>query len=195
MPAGPAYPGESAAAEPSLPAHPAAVIAGLAAAIAGAASAKSINGFLDQPVFEVDSQASAYAALVAFSAATERVLEPISRWMPGRTAQNRYERALADMENGVPGATQAAAKAKAAVDRSRASRGVLMWGIATGVTTMLAASSGFYILHILAANPDWDAVPKWLDALVTGLIVGSFTKPLHDVVTRVQRQKDATNGH
>jgi hypothetical protein len=191
----PVPPVEEAASEPTLPAHPGAVLGGLVAAVAGVLSAKGINNFLNQPVLELDSQTSAYAALVAFSAATERILEPISRWMPGRRAQQRYERALADMENGVRGATQAAARAKAEVDRAKASRGVLMWGIATGVTTALAAGSGFYILHILAANPDWNAVPKWLDALVTGLIVGSFTKPLHDVVTRVQRSKDATNGH
>jgi hypothetical protein len=43
---------------------------------------------------------------------------------------------------------------------------------------------------MLSANPGWDAVPAWVDALVTGLVVGSGTKPLHDVLSRVQKTKE-----
>ena len=88
---------------------------------------------LDAPAGVPDQgEMSVFAALFVFAAAVERLLEPFTRWMPGRTEQERYERAVADMENGVPGATNAAAHYKAAVDSARASRGVLMWGIATG---------------------------------------------------------------
>jgi hypothetical protein len=31
-------------------------------------------------------------------------------------------------------------------------------------------------------------VAVWVDALVTGLVVGSGTKPVHDVISRMQRQ-------
>ena len=31
-----------------------------------------------------------------------------------------------------------------------------------------------------------------VDSIVTGLIVGSGTKPLHDLITKVQRPKETT---
>jgi hypothetical protein len=83
---------------------------------------------------------------------------------------------------------QAAAHYKAEVDSARATRGVVMWGIATFVATLLSAGAGFYLLRMLAVNPGWNGIAPWADALVTGLVVGSGTKPLHDIVTRFQNQ-------
>jgi hypothetical protein len=111
--------------------------------------------------------------------------------MPGRGAQERYEKAVAEMENGVPGAMNAAAHFKAAVESARASRGVLMWGLATFAATLLSAGSGFYLLRALSANPNWDGVAAWADALVTGLVVGSGTKPVHDALMRIQQRANA----
>jgi hypothetical protein len=90
------------------------------------------------------------------------------------------------MDNGVPGAVHAAAYHKAAADSARASRGVIMWGIATLLATVLSAGAGFYLLRMISADPGWNGVSRWIDALVTGLVVGSGTKPLHDLFTRVQ---------
>jgi hypothetical protein len=92
------------------------------------------------------------------------------------------------MDNGVRGAMNAAAHYKAAVESARASRGILMWGLATCAAAVLSAGSGFYLLRILAENPTWNGIPPWLDALVTGLVVGSGTKPIHDVITKFQNQ-------
>ncbi|GAA1775500.1 hypothetical protein [Luedemannella helvata] len=187
--ASPPYDPNTAAA-PTLPAHPLAVLGAFGAAIIGGLTAMGIGEASTITPFRVEDQVSAFGALIVFAAAVERVLEPVTRWMPGRKPQERYERALADMDNGVPGATQIAAVAKAACERARASRGVLMWGIATALSTVLSASAGFYLLRTLNANPDWNGVPAWIDAIVTGLIVGSGTKPLHDLITKVQNPKE-----
>jgi hypothetical protein len=184
----PGQPPEMAAAVPSMPAKGWAMFAGLGLAAAGAFGAWSVNTMMQPSPFQVGDSWSTFGALFVFAAAVERVLEPFSRWMPGRAEQERYEKAVADMENGVPGATNAAAHYKAAVDSARASRGVIMWGLATAIATVLSAGGGFYILRALSANPSWNGVAVWVDALVTGLVVGSGTKPLHDVITKVQRQ-------
>jgi hypothetical protein len=76
------------------------------------------------------------------------------------------------------------------MDRARSNRTIVVWGLATGFATLLSAGGGFYLLHMLSASPTWDAVPAWVDALVTGLVVGSDTKPLHDVLSRVQKTKE-----
>jgi len=188
----PGQPGEMAAAVPSMPAKGWAMLSGLGLAAAGAFGAWGVNTMMQPSPFQVGDSWSTFGALFVFAAAVERVLEPFSRWMPGRAEQERYEKAVADMENGIPGATNAAAHYKAAVDSARASRGVIMWGLATAIATVLSAGGGFYILRALSANPNWSGVAVWVDALVTGLVVGSGTKPLHDVITKVQRQSAVT---
>jgi hypothetical protein len=177
---------ENAAAVASVPAKAWAVVSGLGIAGVGAFLAWNIHQFGAPPVFRIGDTMSTFGALFVFSAATERVLEPFSRWMPGRTELERYERAVADLENGVPGAMNAAAHYKAAVDSARASRGILMWGIATFAATIFSASAGFYLLRMLSDNPSWNGVAPWTDALITGLVVGSGTKPVHDVIQRFQ---------
>jgi hypothetical protein len=64
-----------------------------------------------------------------------------------------------------------------------------MWSLATAVATAAAGASGFYLLHMIAAS-DWSgSIPIWVDALVTGLVVGTGTKPLHDLITRAQESR------
>ena len=179
---------EMAAAVPSRPARGWAATTALGLAAVGALGAWNINQAMQPTPFQIGDTMSTFGALFVFSAAVERVLEPLSRWLPGRSAQDLYERAVADSENGVPGAMQAAARYKADVDSARATRGLLMWGIATFVATLLSAGAGFYLLRMLAVEPGWNGIAPWADALVTGLVVGSGTKPLHDLVTRFQNQ-------
>ena len=163
----PAYDPNTAAA-PTLPAHPLAVLGAFGIAAIGGLTAMGIGDATTIHPFRVEDQVSAFGALLVFAAAVERVLEPVTRWMPGRRPQERYERALADMDNGVPGATQIAAVAKAACERARASRGVLMWGLATGLATVLSSTAGFYLLRVLNADPGWSGVPTWSTPLSPG---------------------------
>jgi hypothetical protein len=142
--------------------------------------------------FQIGSAAAAYGGLLVFAGAVERVLEPFSHWLPGRHAQNVYEISVANMMNGSAGVTlTSVAHAKSKADRAVANRAILVWGMATGFATVVAASSGFYLLRMIA-SPDWvPTVPRWVDAIITGLVVGSGTKPLHDLITRAQTPKDS----
>jgi hypothetical protein len=178
--------GEMAAAVPSPPPRMWATMIGLGLAGVGAVGAWDINTLVGPTPFHVDNQMTVFVALLVFAGAVERLLEPFTRFLPGRKEQELYEKAVADMDNGVPGAMNAAAHYKAAVDSARGSRGILAWGIATFFATLLSAGAGFYLLRMLSADPGWHGIPAWADALVTGLIVGSGTKPLHDLVTRAQ---------
>jgi hypothetical protein len=162
------------------------VLAGLGLTGVGAAGAWNIHEMMRPTAFQVGDSPSIFAALLVVSAAVERVLEPFSRFMPGRRAQTRYEQAVADAENGVPGAMRAAAQHKAEVESARASRGILMWGLATLIATLMSAASGFTLLRALAASPGWDGVAPWADALITGIVVGTGTKPVHDALMRLQ---------
>jgi hypothetical protein len=45
---------------------------------------------------------------------------------------------------------------------------------------------------MLAIDPGWNGIAPWADALVTGLVVGSGTKPLHDVFAGFERRSTLT---
>jgi hypothetical protein len=178
---------EQAAAVPSRPARIWAVLGGLGLIGAGGVGAFNIQQMVTPSIFEMGDQMSTFGALLVFAGAVERILEPFSRFMPGRSEQHQYERAVADMDNGVPGAMNAAAHFKAAMDSARSSRAVLMWGLATCTATLLSASAGFCLMRMLSNNPtSWNGISYWADCLVTGLVVGSGTKPVHDLLTRFQ---------
>jgi hypothetical protein len=141
--------------------------------------------------FEIGNQVSAYAALIVFAGAVERILEPFSNLMPGTKARALYENAVASMTNGHPAASLTdVAAAKARLDRALANRTVLMWGLATALAAVVSAAGGFYLLHMIAASGWVSQIPTWVDALVTGLVVGTGTKPLHDLITKAQTSKD-----
>jgi hypothetical protein len=179
-----------AASAPAKPAHFWAIVTGLGLAAAGGGGAFFIRDAMQQPTLEMSSQMSVWASLFVFAAVVERLVEPFTRWLPGRAAQRRYELAVAAMDNGAPGAMAAAARAKADVDRARADRAILAWGLAAGAATAVAAAAGFYLLRMVVADPAWDGIPIWVDALLSGLVVGTGTKPVHDLISRMQHSNE-----
>ncbi len=181
----------AAAAVPSLPANGLAVLVAFGLLAAGTFGAYELNYWRPTATFRMGANMSAFGGLFVFSAAVERLLEPITQWLPGRRSRGDYERMIAAVANRHPvmGLTDVA-EAKARMDRMRANRTVLTWGLATGVSTIVAGAAGFNLLHMLAENAQWDGVTSWADSLITGLVVGSGTKPLHDVIARVQKGKE-----
>ncbi len=181
----------TAAATPTLPASPVAILSGFALVAVGAFVAYQLDRWHRVPTFRVGTQISTFGALFVFAAAVERLLEPLSQWLPGRHSKAEYEQAIADVANRHPQTTlKQVATAKAGLERARADRTVVTWGLATGFAAVIAAAVGVFLLRMLAESPTWDGVPRWVDALVTGLVVGSGTKPLHDLISKVQKGKE-----
>jgi hypothetical protein len=185
-----AGPPEEIAAAPDRPARLWTVLLALALVAGGGAAAYAIDQAHSVPTVPPLPAATTVLALLLFAVLVERLLEPFTRWLPGRGARNRYEQEVADLANHLPAATLGSvAAAKARVGQRRAEKAVLAWGLAGAAATALAAAAGFHLLRILlAAEPAaWDTVPVWVDALVTGLVVGSATKPVHDLLSRMQQ--------
>lgn len=182
---------DDAAAEPSPPASAVAILLALGLIAVGTTMAYLINLAGTVEPFRVGNQTTIFGILLVFAAAVERLLEPFTQRLPGRRAQAAYERAIVKVANGDRTTTLAdVAAAKARVDRDRANRVVVVWGLATAVATVVCTGVGFFLLRALESDAHWDGVAQWIDGLVTGLIVGSGTKPLHDIVTRLQNSKE-----
>jgi len=108
-----------------------------------------------------------------------------------------------------PTSALAAAQSQTAVaskehHRSQANRAVLMWAMASALAMVICASVGIFLLRSVEApsaqgasasgSPD-STLPKesptsppnrWVDLVVTGLVVGAGTKPLHDLISNIQ---------
>ncbi|MFF5198332.1 hypothetical protein ACFY3B_01840 [Micromonospora parva] len=130
-----------------------------------------------------------FLTLLVFAAAVERILEPFSRWLPGRAAEAALSQTMTEANSRIDGPTEAdraaIAVATAKVARAKANRTIVAWGLASGLATVASSAGGFYVLHAVA-GADWNGVAVWVDAVVTGVMVGSGTKPLHDLITRAQ---------
>jgi len=58
--------------------------------------------------------------------------------------------------------------------------------VATGLAFLLCAELNTTLMQAVRASGS-GALPFWADLLVTGLVVGAGTKPLHDLVSNIER--------
>jgi hypothetical protein len=99
-----------------------------------------------------------------------------------------------------------AANAQQRVNQLRAVRAVFAWAVASVLAMLMAAVFGFFLLRSLeqpqpsSTEANAPAVTdrksgakdpnRALDLLLTGLVVGAGTKPLHDLVSQIQTSKN-----
>jgi len=57
-----------------------------------------------------------------------------------------------------------------------------LWGLASALGMVASGGLGLFLLEAVKAPH----APRWIDVLVTGLVVGGGTKPLHDLVSNIQ---------
>ena len=64
--------------------------------------------------------------------------------------------------------------------------------MATGLGFLLCAVLNITLMQAVRANGSGQP-PFWADLLVTGLVVGAGTKPLHDLVANIEHGKSGKN--
>ena len=128
-----------------------------------------------------------FGLIYLFAQAIERLLEPLSWWVlptADLTKKRDVKVAEAEQASGQAKAAKAkeAADAQAELDRQRANRSVAFWAIASIIGIFTAASTKLYLLRIVGVG----TAPRWAELLATGLVIGAGTKPVHDLVQRLQ---------
>jgi hypothetical protein len=112
-------------------------------------------------------------------------------------------RAAAAARKAAAMAQREAAVAQTAHHRSQSARAVLMWATASVLAMLVCASLGNFLLRSVEtpspAKTTASSAPapakdpnRVLDLLVTGLVVGAGTKPLHDLITLIQTSSGST---
>ena len=103
-------------------------------------------------------QVGLFALLYVFAQAIERLLEPVSSFFDAKTG------------------------AKAA--QETANKVVVMFALASAIAMILSGWLGIFLLAMIGVHD----VPVVVDIAVTGLAIGGGTKPLHDLITLLQRK-------
>jgi hypothetical protein len=195
----PAEPGETpGAAAPSTGPDTSWAVAGVLLVIIGGFAAYGIFEVRDPEEFTPGPGFSAFAPMYIIAQSVERLLEPFTKFMGNITAQTpaegggtttqkvTKEDAMAGLELWVArGHLEGAATWQALLDRIRRNTTVIAWGLASLGAMLLSGFFGFQML--LATGLD---VPEGLDIAITGLAIGSGTKPLHDLISNLQKSKD-----
>ena len=145
-------------------------VLGLGLAASAYFAAWSLHGN-SSSTYRIDNQWGALAGLFILALAIERALEPFSRKLG-------------------PDPTEAKDKGDLhAIEVKRRLTAVVAWGAATGLAFLLCTKLNITLMQAVRADGSGQP-PFWADLLVTGLVVGAGTKPLHDLVSNIERVKN-----
>jgi hypothetical protein len=137
--------------------------------------------------YRIDNQWSALTGLFILALAIERALEPFSRKLGPDTTKRKVKRDEALARPRPAGQKDRTPDFQNAIEISRRLTAVVTWGVATGLGFLLCAVLNITLLQAVRANGSGQP-PFWADLLVTGLVVGAGTKPLHDLVANIERK-------
>jgi len=131
---------------------------------------------------------SIFALFYVAAQAVERLLEPFSALLlTVGDKEKARDQALAEYQQAkTKDKGDAAAGKQADLERTRANRRVVFWGLATVVGLFASAVLKLYFLRTLGVSDS----PRWAEILVTGLVIGAGTKPLHDLISRIEKAKE-----
>jgi hypothetical protein len=145
--------------------------------------------------YRISSDLSMFGAIFVLALAVERLLAPFSRLLGTEKAKDKRDEAAVEPAEPADAATkktklQALADAQAKVDKWRQAGAIIHWGVATGISFVIVGQLGVLLLATVRAEES-PAPARWVDLLVTGLVIGAGTKPIHDLVAKLEKSKEA----
>jgi hypothetical protein len=147
-------------------------IIGISLIVCGAYFGHIIALKLNIAPYELKDGISIFAVFYILAQALERLLEPFSGFLPGK---------------GETGAqtdpTQNGQQTNKIIQQQRAT---IMWGLASCLAMLGSGLLGMFFLQAIGVK----GAPLWLDIAVSGLVVGAGTKPLHDLIKKIEKSKE-----
>jgi hypothetical protein len=143
-----------------------------------------------------------FALFYIIAQGIERIQEPFTPFVTaketGGNGRKTQRRAKAELESSVASAEAAttldeaatAAKTvannKRTVDQVRANLTALLFGSSALLAMLLSGYLKAGLLRTIGVS----GVPVWIDVVVTGIVVGAGTKPLHDLISNLTESKE-----
>ena len=167
-----------------------AVVAGVAAAI---------DAKVDITV-RIDEEFAVFAVLYIIAQAVERLVEPLMGVIkPSDQEKEEVKAARVQTQLAIASAgTVADAAAKESekqkqFDAVQQERAVIAWALASVFSLLICGALGLGLIESVAtidAEGGDKALFSRIDVIVTGLAVGAGTKPLHDLIARLEKAKE-----
>lgn len=134
----------------------------------------------------VDVEAfSVFAPLYIAAQAIERFLEPFAaRWSTTTTEKLTLKRARTMKD------VAAVEAAELALAKAKAKRAIPLWAAASSLGLLVCSMLGLGLIAAVSATPPSGEFVRTVDVLITGLTVGAGTKPLHDLISRLEKSSD-----
>ena len=145
------------------------LIIGSSLVIGGALGSYLIAAQRGIPAYELKEGINIFAVFFIMAQALERLLEPITHFLPGQDKPSEGE------------------NCEAIAADLRRQRSTLIWALASFLGMLSSAYLGVFILRAIGVT----SAPLWIDITVTGLAVGAGTKPLHDLISRIEKAKNS----
>jgi hypothetical protein len=136
-----------------------------------------------------------FAPIYAAAQAIERLLEPIAaRYKPSAEQKEavkaaKEQKLTATNEAELQTAAQAEQVASDALRKRRSERALLYFALASSLSLILTGGLGLGLLNAMATDAPEEYL-RAIDVVLTGLVIAAGTKPLHDLVTRLEKAKE-----
>lgn len=134
-------------------------------------------GFSRALPFQVDANFALFAAFIVVAGAIERIIQPLT-------------------------AVLGPFKGKATPE-ANANRTLYAYGIALAIGIIVSSCFGLYFMQTMGVeigvpdgttgwkfNSTWEEMLRGLDVFLTALIITGGTKPLHDMITSIEKKKE-----
>jgi hypothetical protein len=139
---------------------------------------------------KVSGDVATFALFYVAAQAIERAIEPFSNLiLRTDTVKKQLDSFVATaLASGSQTDGENAAKKQDELNKKRGERALALWAVATILGILLSGFTGLYFVNaILSKDSDFS---RPLDVLITGLVIGGGSKPLHDLITNVQKTKE-----
>jgi hypothetical protein len=150
-----------------------------------------------------------FAVIYIVAQAIERLMQPITGFTAKAEEKEEKEGALAKAKAAHAKALTAgdtnqagqhgedATKHQKALQRIQADRAAIYWAVATLLALLACGALELGLIQSIAnVSGKSGGVPHWfrnLDIAITGIAIGSGTKPLHDLISFIQNTKQKTD--
>jgi hypothetical protein len=134
------------------------------------------------------SGVSIFALLYIAAQGTERLLEPVASLIDTTSDKEleRDKKAAQFRNEQTAEAGREAATSQAQLDKKRANRRVAFWAAGTVLGMAASGGLGIYLLRMVGLS----TAPEIVDILLTGLVISGGSKPLHDLISRIEKAKN-----
>jgi len=145
-----------------------------------------------------------FAPFYIAAQAIERTLEPLAaRWKNTTVEKVELKRAreakklaeappaaAAPAAEQISAATALVETAELALAKAKAGRAIPLWAFASVLGLLACSALGLGLISAVSEQPPAGEFVRTVDVLLTGLAVGAGTKPLHDLISRLEKAKE-----